>query len=62
MRLLLLLITLIIAIYEPAIFGSNIVEEAKCEYHVKKPLSKSRLLDIDKKKDGKCELRRLENK
>jgi hypothetical protein len=34
-------------------FGSDIVEGAKCESHVKKPLSKFCFLDIDKRKRWK---------
>jgi hypothetical protein len=34
-----------------------LVEEIECVFHVKEPLSKSCFLDIDIKKDGKCESR-----
>jgi hypothetical protein len=38
---------------EPTTFGFDIVEGVKCECHVKKPLSKSCFLDIDKRKRWK---------
>jgi hypothetical protein len=57
MGLLLLLILLIIAAVNLFASRSNVVEEIECAFHVKEPLSKSCFLDIDKKKDGKCELK-----